>query len=134
MKKYLVICLLCLFLSGCSSISDRMEESFSVISELCKANFAPSSQDEYTDVFNKYKNTYISEEELTKFFDIGKTVHTDVSLTNYECKYYNKPIGDLTRYEASMRLSSKSLYMDIIVTFYVEDGKIVKTVINEVKQ
>lgn len=105
------------------------ETSFDIISELCKANFAPSSEKEYMDVYNKYKGTCISEEELTKFFDIGKTVHTNVKISNYRCSYVVNGISEVESYEARMKLDNGSIYSNIKVTFRLDKNKIVNTTI-----
>lgn len=126
--KYLFIfILLIMCLSGCGR-ADK-ETSFDIISELCKANFAPSSEKEYMDVYNKYKGTCISEEELTKFFDIGKTVHTNVKISNYRCSYVVNGISEVESYEAIMKLDNGSIYSNIKVTFRLDKNKIVNTTI-----
>jgi hypothetical protein len=127
----ILMCLLILSLSACGRSAD-LEASFDVISELCKSNFAPSSQEEYQDLYNKYKDTCISDTVLSKYLDIGnKTVHTNVSLTNYSCKYYARTESGVARYEASMRLSNNTVYTDVKVVFYVDNGKIINVLITE---
>lgn len=120
-----ILSLLCLNLTACSRRAD-LETSFDIISELCTSKFAPSSQEVYENTFKKYADTCISSSELTEFFGIGESVHTDVTLSNYTCKYYyfNE---DTSRYVATMRLSNGKVYSDIKVIFYISDGKIINT-------
>lgn len=117
-------------LTGCSkSENSDIEKSFNIISELCKANFAPTTKEEYTEVFNKYKDTCISATTLGTFFDTGKEVHTNVMMTDYKCKYYKNTDTDFSKYIASMHLSNGSLYTDIQVEFIVRDGKFVNVIV-----
>ena len=137
MKKSVIyiMFILCLFLTSCGSSGASLETSFDVISELCKSNFAPSSQEEYENTYNKYKDTCISEQELKEFFDYGnKTVHTNVILTDYKCKYYLRANSINTRYEAMMHLSNNSVYTDIKVIFYIENGKIINISIQQLNK
>lgn len=108
--------------------SNKMEDSFSIVAELCKANFAPSTKDEYMDVYNKYKNKCIDEQVLTTFFDIGKEVHTNVMIINYNCRYIKSAKGN-PEYHATMRVGNGELYSDIKVRFIVNNHKIVNVVI-----
>lgn len=130
MTKYLkclcVVLMSCLLMS-CGSASS-IEDSFSVISELCKANFAPNTKEEYLEVFEKYKNTCIDEDTLAIFFDIGKEVHTNVTITNYNCIYIKSKSGN-PEYQATMRVGNGEIYTDIRVRFIVREHKIVNVVI-----
>ena len=130
--KFIILCLLCLNLTACSSRAD-IETSFDVISELCKSKFAPYSQEEYENTFKKYVNTCISEDELVEFFAIndGVELHTNVVLTNYNCKYYYSSTNN-SRYVATMNLSNGQVYADIQVIFYVLDGKIINISITSI--
>lgn len=128
MKKICLISLcIVLLLTGCGRAN--RETSFDVISELCKANFAPASEEEYMETYNKYKDTCISESELTKFFDIGKTVHTDVQISNYSCTYNVSGITNVKSYVATMKLTNGSLFTNIKVSFVMNEGKIINTMI-----
>lgn len=126
-KLFLISMILILSLTACESTD--IESSFDIISELCKANFAPTTEEEYMEVFNKYKDTCIDERTLTTFFDIGKEVHTNVTMTDYSCKYYKKTDNDYSYYEACMHLSNGSVYTDIRVRFLVKDKKITNVTI-----
>lgn len=118
-----------LVLTGCNKV-DRLESSFIIMSELCKGNFAPSTEEEYLETFDKYKNTCIDETLLSTFFNIGKTVHTNVTMSDYSCKYI-KYGSSLPKYVAKMRLSNGSVYTDIQVDFIVKDKRIVNVVITD---
>ena len=137
--RMLIVGLILIFLltlTGCSKQDDtqkQREESFNIIAELCQANFAPQSKQEYEDVFKKYskKQEIIDKNTLITFFDYGnKDVKTDVTMVNYVCHLVHDRELQIDYYEAKMRLKNSNIHTDIRVMFYVNsDGQIYKTLI-----
>lgn len=128
--RLIILSSLCLNLTACNRRAD-LETSFDIIAELCQTRFAPSSQEEFMSIINKYADTCISMDEITEFYSLDEEVHTDITLTNYHCKYYLAKNEDSnSRYEATMTLSNGTVYSDIKVIFYVLDGKIINTSIS----
>jgi len=129
----IILVFLCLlFMVGCTKKENAEQElrtkSFAIIEELCDANFAPSTKEQYENTYQKYlkQENIISEYALTQFFDYpNKDVKTNITMTDYKCNYVISSTG-AKYYEARLTLTHKDtgLYSKIKVVFHLENGLI----------